>query len=213
MIAHSLKPNFGVNYDVGYVGFTSRTDDAVAAGIAWFERWDLVKLGANVPSGICVEHALIVSGPDECVEAHAGTGVQKAILSKYFNDPHCRIFFRKPRNWSQVMGEDIVISAQRRVGDKYGYGVIVADAVANTYLGHLANVLLRNWPNRIVSKLLDSAGAEVCSQLAAEALQDNLPHLGILAEPARMITPQGLFEDPVIFCDWKNTPPIETRTE
>lgn len=216
MITHTLKPNFGVNYDVGYIGFTSRSDDPVAAGIAWFERWDVPDTDdwphhPSVPDGIVVEHALIVSGPDECIEAHAGTGVQKSTLSKYWNDPHCRIFFRKPRNCSRTLGQDIVISAQRRIGDRYGYGVIVADALANTFLGHCLNAALFNGPNWLISKLLDRKGAEVCSQLAVEVLQENLPHVGILAEPARMVTPQALFEDAVIFEPWKNSEPITTQ--
>lgn len=204
MTIHSLKPNWGVNYDVGYIGFTSRTDDLVAAGIAWFERFESQR---DLPT---VEHVLIVSGPDECIEAHARTGVQKAPLSKYFTDPHCRIFFRKPRRWDQILGEDIVISAQRRIGDGYGYGVIAADLLANTYLGHMANVFLRNWPNRVISKLLKRPGSEVCSELAAEVLQANMPHIGCLAQPARMITPQRLFDDTVIFAPWKNEAPVTT---
>lgn len=202
MTSHSLKPNFGVNYDVGYVGFTSRSDDPVDAGIAWFERW-------YDYDQICVTHALIVSGPDECVEAHARTGVQKSTLSKYWNDPHCRLFFRKPAGWYQRLGEDIAISAQRHIGDKYGYGLIVADMLADTALGHWLNRKLKDWPNRAVSKLLNRAGTEVCSELAAEALKDNLPWLGCLSKPARMIEPQELFVNRMVFEDWKIARPVE----
>lgn len=215
MITHSLKPNWGVNYDVGYIGFTSRTDDAVAAGIAWFEHFDEIQVRDGVrqytrPAGIVVEHALVVSGPDECIEAHAGTGVQKSTLSKYFNDPHCRIFFRKPRNWNRVLGEDIVISAQRRIGDKYAYSIIVADALANSVAGHWLNACFGGWPNRIVSGWLSKKHQEVCSQLAAESMADNMPHVSILAEPARIVTPQALFEDPVVFEQWRNASPVTT---
>jgi hypothetical protein len=204
MIARQLKPNFGVNYDVGYIGFTARCCDPVAAGITWFERWDeMVK--SSVPK-VCVTHALVVSGADECVEAHAGTGVTRATLSKYFNDPHCQIFFRKPRGWDIARGQQIAAAAAEHVGDKYGYGIIVADLLANTILGHWLNVIFRNWPNRLVCRLLDRAGSEVCSELAAGALQAQhwMPRLGCLENPACMITPQALFEDDYVFEDWKN---------
>lgn len=214
MITHTLKPNWGVNYDVGYIGFTSRTDDLVAAGIAWFERFQEVAgsgvEGRGAPTGIVVEHALVVTGPDQCVEAHAGTGVQKSTLSKYWNDPHCRLFFRKPRKWSKILGEDIAISAQRHIGEKYGYGLILADALANTYAGHVLNVWLRNWPNRLFCKLWDRAGTEVCSELAAKALQENVRNVGCLNQPARMIIPQELFEDPFIFEPWKSQRDVPT---
>jgi hypothetical protein len=209
MQTHSLKPNFGVNYDVGYIGFTARCCDPVAAGIAWFERWPV----GRVPAGLIVTHALVVSGADECIEAHAKFGVQRSTLSKYFNDPHCQLFFRKPRGWDLPRGQQIVSAAAAHVGDKYGYGIILADLLANTYLGHWLNYWLRNWPNRLVCRLLDRAGSEVCSELAALALQEQwwIPRLGCLENPACMVTPQALFEDDCVFEPWKNISPIQTR--
>jgi len=252
----TIKPNFGVNYDIGYVGFTSHSDDLVDAGISWFERWqtagsqmpeargqtaevrpptaDLRPLtsGLRPPASVCVSHTFIVSGSDECIEAHAKVGVHKGTLSQYFNDPHCRVFFRKPVGWTLPRGHAIDLSAAVHIGDKYGYGVIIADALANTCLGHWLNCELNNWPNRIVSRLFDRAGAEVCSELVAMALQDqdwlmgtgartamSAIAVGCLSQPARMITPQMLFEDTEIFCAQGRdsapalSPPAQQRAE
>ncbi len=206
MNTEAIKPNYGVNYDVGYIGFTARCCDPVADGIAWFERW--IPGASGVPSGVVVTHALVVSGADECIEAHAQGGVRRATLSQYFNDPHCRIFFRKPRGWDVNRGNDIAMAAAEHVGDKYGYGIIIADLLANTFLGHRLNYWLCNWPNRIVCRLLDRPGAEVCSELAAAALQKQwwIPQIGCLENAACMVTPQALFEDGLIFEPWQSEP-------
>lgn len=210
MRCHSQSPVFGVNYDVGYIGFTLHSDDPVGAGIAWFERWDYEGDGgtrvsaSGVPPGIVVTHALVVSGPDECIEAHAWSGVQRSTLSKYFNDPHCRIFFRKPRGWTRHRGLDIVTSAASHIGESYGYGLIVADMLADSFVGHWLNRRFRNLPDRIVSKVFDRAGTDVCSELCAKAMQDQfwLRYRGCLRQPARMIEPQALFIDRLVFEDW-----------
>lgn len=205
----TVKPDFGGNYDLGYIGFTSRTDDLVAAGIAWFERWD-DRASSPYPK-ITVEHALVVSGENECIEAHAVTGVSRSDLTKYFRDKHCHIFFRKPVGWSLRRGEGIVAAAKDHLGESYGYGLIVADLLANTYFGRWLNRWTRNVPNRIVSKFCDAAGTEVCSELAAKALQAQpwLRERGCLRQPARTVTPQALFEDRRVFYDWKNIPAVK----
>lgn len=88
----SLVPKFGPdgNYHVGYIGFTYSEGNIISEGIAYFTRWHRM-------SDIKVSHALIVTGDNKCVEAHLETGVAEKDLSEYFNDPHCQIFFRKPK--------------------------------------------------------------------------------------------------------------------
>src|SRR5579872_716792 len=158
----NLKPVFGADYDVGCIGFTF-AGGFVSTGVAWFERW-------NRLNGIQVTHTLIVSGEDECIEAHIDSGVARAPLAKYFNDPACRTFFRQPRGWTPALGRRIVDAAAARLGDKYDTSLIFAQALADSFAGHLVNQLLRGWPNRQLSALCDHRHREICSELVATAL-------------------------------------------
>lgn len=188
------RPQFGVNYDVGWIGFTSRSGDIISEGISYFERWD------DVPGNICVEHAFIVADKSACIEALGG-GIQASELSKYFKDQTCRTYFRRPAAWTPSMGDVIKGEAQKHIGDRYGYGIIFADMLANTLFGHWLNELTGNIPNSFVSEILSRRGTEVCSQLAAMALQTvpSLSTLGCLKLPAREIKPQDLFVDQECF--------------
>lgn len=187
----SVQPKWGDNVRLGYCGFTRHAGDFVSDGIAWFERWD------GKYDGVSVTHAFIVSGPDEVIEAQS-RGVVRASLSRYFRDPACQVFFRKPKFYTPLLGQGIVNSAAKYLGEKYGFTLIVADAIARSYLGHalgLAGPLA--W-------LMANKKQEICSQLAARALnaQPELRGLGVLAQPSTVITPQMLFNDRFIFEDW-----------
>ena len=94
---------FGADYATGYIGFT-RVSGMVSRGVAYFERWN--RLGT-----IPVTHALVVSGENECIEAHIDEGVARVSLAKYFEDPGCRIFFRRPRGWTAELGGRIAATA------------------------------------------------------------------------------------------------------
>jgi hypothetical protein len=194
MIPQSTAPAFGENYGTGWIGFTDRHDNPISDGIAYFERWEID------PDGIHVEHVFIVTGETTCVEALA-RGVQKSSLSDYFTDPNCRTYFRRPAAWTPAMGQAITDTAISHIGDKYGYGIIVADLLANTFIGHQLNRLTNNAPNRIISKLLDRPREEVCSELVALCMQSVavLANRGCLDLPARLITPQDLFVDSAVF--------------
>jgi hypothetical protein len=195
----SAVPVFGVNYEAGYIGFVFEDDSFISAGIAWFTRWDR----GNLPP---VSHTLIVTGKNACVEADA-PGVLRANLTQYFAAPHAHIFFRKPRDFSAAMAGIICQEAFSHVGDKYDFALIASDAVAASFLGHWLNRWTNNWPNRSLSWLLDSRGAEVCSELAAMCLQKvpGLARRGCLPWPARMITPQQLAGDDEVFVEMANS--------
>ncbi len=191
-----IAPQFGVNYDTGYIGFTY-TGGFVAAGVAYFERW-------NRLSDIKVTHALIVSGENECIEAHIDEGVARVSLAKYFDDPQCRIFFRKPRGWNPGLGQRIAAAAGAKVGDKYNTGLVVADAAADTVAGHWMNKLFHEWPHRLFNRWLARPNEFICSELAGYVLaqQPEFAGLGVLAKPLDTIDPQELFEDSNLFEDW-----------
>ena len=194
----SLVPMWGVNYRTGYVGFTFHTDEVLSQGIAWFERWDRL-------SDIRVSHTFIVIGPDETIEA-LPQGVVNSDVGKYFNDFNCLTFFRVPVGYAPKLGSCIVCAASRYLGDSYGYGLLLADLLANSFIGHAINKVFHNGPNQTVSNWLDGRKSEICSELVAKALQaqPSLSTVGCLANPARTIMPQMLFEDESVFQPWSH---------
>lgn len=198
MTTHSQTPNFGVNYDVGWIGFQFVDNNLISLGIAWFTKWTAYK---NIP----VSHTFICTGHDECVEA-LGSGVVRSGLSERFADKHTHVCFRKPRHWDKASADQIKRTAEAHIGDKYDYSLILADALAGSMVGKLVNLLTRNWANRIVTKLLDSKKQQICSELAATALRSVpvLSHLGCLTLPPRMIVPSQLFSDEQVFEPWKD---------
>jgi len=193
----SIKPEWGVNFDLGYIGFTFNDKSFVSNGIAFFEHWDRY-------SGIPVSHCLIVTGWDACIEA-LPQGVVNSDLGKYFDDPHTRIFFRKPKGWNYNIAMRMTDEAGIHVGEKYGYCLLFSHAVAATLPGRILNLLTFNLPNKALSAIFDERKKQICSELAAKAIAANpdLKGKGVLKKPPRMITPQMLFEDNEIFEPWK----------
>lgn len=199
MITNSITPQFGVNYQPGYIGFTFTRDSEISKGIAYFERWERL-------SDIKVSHVLIVSGANECIEAHAGEGVARAPLDKYFNDPHTLIFFRQPKRWAPELGQRIVDAAAAKIGCKYNFELIAADMMADSLFGHWCNQIFHNYPRRFVARLLDQTNEFICSQLGSYsmAVQPEFKGVGCLEFPLDTIEPQELFEDEQLFEGWTN---------
>jgi hypothetical protein len=195
MGASTIPVRFGVDYATGYIGFTD-ADDVVSRGVAYFER-------RHRRGGVPVTHALVVSGDNEGIEAHIDEGVARVALAKYFKDPDCRIFFRRPRGWNPELGARIAASAAAQVGCGYATGLVVAEAAAETFAGHWLNRLFDSWPRRLLSRLLDRRGHWMCSELVAYALaqQPELRGRGVLRFPPDIIDPQELFEDTALFED------------
>jgi hypothetical protein len=201
MLLQPVIPKFGVNYDTGYIGFTY-TGGFVAGSVAYFERW-------NRSTGLKVSHTFVVSGDNECIEAHINEGVARVPLTKYFADPACQVFFRCPRGWNPELGRRIADDAAAKLGAHYNTGLIVADVAADTFMGHWLNRLLRSWPSRVMSRACDRSGHWICSQLVAYALaqQPELQGHGVLRFPFDIIDPQELFEDEDLFEPWPISPP------
>jgi len=197
----TVKPVFGQNYDVGYVGFTYHDHNFVSEGIAYFTRWEDLQ---SIP----VSHALIVTGDNQCIEA-VGTGnaVRLAPLSTYFDDPKVRISFRQPLGWNRELGQRLATTALRQLGAKYDFGLMVADFGSNSIPGHFLNKLFHDKPAEWIAGLLGSPDRFVCSELVAWAMdqQPELKDKGILARDLNLVTPQGLFEDTVVFEAWKKS--------
>jgi hypothetical protein len=209
-------PQFGVDYDIGWIFFVNE-NTAVADGIAWFERWDrngrervgvtedrrngdLRYADTPKPRFAPVIHTGVCAGEDRCYEAHWETGVSIGTLSNYFGGP---IYFRRPHGWTVTTGVHIAAAAAGKLGCKYNKGLILAQFLANTLFGHFVNALCRNRINDKVSAWLDRRNEYICSELCAYALNEQPQYRGrgVLAQPLDTISPQMLFDDPVLWED------------
>jgi hypothetical protein len=194
------EPLWGETLKPGYCGFITRERDIIGDDIEWFERFD---------KGLPFCHAFVVArqfytyGINDTViiEAHARAGVHAAFLSEYLGDPNCQCFIRVPFGYTDEVGAEIVTEAKSHLGEKYDYGLIVADAMANTYMGHLINRLTWNIPDKLVCALFTQRHHAICSELAAEALksQQYLSLLGCLSRPSDTIMPADLGNDDQVF--------------
>lgn len=193
----NIIPKFGENYDVGYIGFTFH-GDFISRGIAYFTRWSRL-------SDIPVAHALVVTGENECVEALINTGVTKTNLDKYFNNPKCKIFFRKPKRWNKKIGHEIADAALSKIGEAYDSFIIGLQALFGTILGKFLNFITFNNVEKFSSSSFENSSKWICSELVAYALDScsRYQGKGVLTHPFSSITPQELFEDKVIFTAWK----------
>lgn len=197
----SIAPIFGVNYDKGYVGFTYHNNLVICKGIAYFTRWAKM-------SNIYTTHALIVTGENSCIEADASKNqIKSAPLDRYFDEPHCQIFFRKPKGLTSEIADRIIQVLELEVGKQYDFGLILAQASAGMFLGHLLNRLLKGVPERQISTILNDPTKWICSELVAYGLDEQPEYRdhGILKYPNATISPQELFEDETIFEPWNNT--------
>lgn len=196
----SHVPHYGVNYRIGYIGFTFNDSSMISRGIAYFTRWTRM-------SQIKVSHVLIVSGENKCVEALMGKGVVQQPLTKYFSKPHTHIFFRKPRRYTPDIGARIAKTASSQIGSKYDNLLIAAQGFQGCFLGRWVRAVFGDKPDEVVSRILNAKDKWICSELAAFALdsQHEYEDKGILKKPDFTIDPQELFEDKQIFCKWHKT--------
>lgn len=218
----SAKPEWGGALQPGYCGFITRERDFVDDGIEYFEHFE---------TGVPFVHTFVVEGPapaagandyslshsggegastSTCnlqpstfniIEAHASTGVARATLQQYLGEKNVQCFIRIPIGYTEKIGAAIVSAAAMHIGERYGFGLIVADALANTFLGHCVNKLTLNMPDKFLCWLLDNQHTKICSQLVALALQSQfyLRLRGCLRRPADTILPKELGNDPQIW--------------
>jgi hypothetical protein len=194
-----VTPSYTVNYDMGWIGFT-RCAGPVSDAIAYGEHW---QRDGSRPE---VTHALVVTGADECVEAQMGQGVIKTTLSKYFNEPTTKIYFRRPFPFTPVLRSFIAANALGAVGFAYNDLLIGEEAAYDSAAGHLLNTWLHDAPHVLLAKLLDKPNEFICSQLASYVLS-TLPEFkgrGVLKNPVDTISPQLLFGDDEVFAPFIN---------
>ncbi len=194
----SKKEKYGDNYKKGYIGFTYYNKSVISKGIAYMTRWAKM-------SDVKVSHTLLVTGKNKCIEAHIKDGVKHSDLKKYFDDPDCQIFFRKPVGLNKRIAKKLEKVGTAEVGKPYDKALIGSQALQGTFLGKLINKIFKGKPDRILSKILNRDDRWICSEFVAYCLseQNLYKNKGILRHPEETIDPQELFEDAVIFEPWK----------
>jgi hypothetical protein len=193
----SRPPVYGDNYAAGYVGFTYTASNLISRGITYVTRWTRMHQ-------IKVSHALIVSGENECIEAHAKSGVRRAKLSEYFDDEQCQIFFRKPVGLNPELAGRVISTAAAQVGCEYDIDLILAQLESNSLTGNLLRRMLGKNVEETLCRLKDHPDRWICSELVAHCLdeQPEFHDKGVLKASDASIDPQELFEDDLIFTAW-----------
>ncbi len=185
---------FQADYDVGWIGFTN-TGGFVADSIAWGERHEVR------PGEPRVTHAFIVTGENAGIEAHIEHGVARFSMLKYFADPACEVYFRRPVGLTDRVANGIVQAAESKLGAKYDTSLIVADALADTFAGELLDRVTGGRFGVGLRRILDDPKEMICSELAALALNEQPIYRGrgCLARPLDTIDPQQLHGDPILW--------------
>lgn len=192
----ATPPLWGENLRPGFCGFITREHDFDGDGIAYFERFQ---------TGIPFVHTFVVergAGSSAfIIEAHPRLGVHRAALAEYCGGQNCQCFIRLPQGWTPDIGAQIVAAASANLGQKYGFGLILADLLANTWLGRGLDWCTHDAWDRLLCAVLDDQHKKICSQLVAVALQSqmSLRLRGCLRRSADTIMPRELGNDPSIW--------------
>jgi len=192
---------YGRNYKQGYIGFTKKDSSIASMGIAHFTGWQKM-------SDIHVTHTLVVLDRNTCIEADFTTNsVRKSELARYFADPECQIFFRKPVDFTEKIGDSIARTALKEVGKEYDSGAILTQLLSGSLAGRILDRVVRGRFEDAIAKLLSDSDKWICSELVAYALDEQPIYRdkGILDRPNSTISPQELFEDSQIFEPWNNS--------
>jgi hypothetical protein len=148
------KPNYGP----GYLGFSYNDDNLFSYGITLFTKIESDK--------IVVSHAFLVIDSNTIAEATIG-GVQLSPISKYFDNPHYAVFFKKPKGLNGEMAERLATVAKSKLGMGYDYGLITHFFLRKFFLYRWISesVFFRKKPS-----LFDSKGEDLCSEYVCEVL-------------------------------------------
>jgi len=190
----SPRPEFGKDYDLGWVGFV-RGPSLLSASIAYITRRDKV-------GDLGVTHSFLVTGPDECVEANFPAGVVTSNLAEsYLDQAGGRALFRKPKGLIPAVARRVVKRAKAELGAKFDTVGIFAEGLGGTFLGHLLNSLFADKPKKLTARLLHQKGRWVCCDLVIYCFREEAKYRGkgALAQPVGTVSPQTLFEDEELF--------------
>lgn len=197
----SDEPKYGINYGKGYIGFCYDLNSKISKGIAFATRFCRY-------TGIKVSHALIVIDENLCIEADAAE--KKVIVSplkKYFDNENRIISFRKPKDLTLIAASQIAEAAKSKIGCGYEFLEIAGHVYKAMPLIKQFHKLTNNFFVDMISNKLDNPDKFICSELAAYCLKSatdwQYHNKGILKRKTQRLNPQELFEDRIIFEDWK----------
>lgn len=186
------NPEYGKDYDKGYVFFSYNTKSLLAAGIALFTR-------DEAKNGVPVSHCGIITGENECIESHPDIGgVNYSNFKERFIDPHeIVVFFCKPNELNDHNALVLHNAAASHIGKGYATRGVITSGLWTLFgfasLGWFRKK--RNWFN--------SEQNMFCSELCAEALIEMLPDRpGTLKWHPTNIYPSTLFNDAHVFKPW-----------
>ena len=211
MLTTSIDPQFGVNYDIGWTGF-SQADDAVGNAIVYGERFER----GDFPA---VNHAFTVVGENSIVEAQLKAGVVRAELTTRTLDPKQKVYFRKPLMWTEELGRDIAIKALSTIGARYDDILILENALADTLLGRAVNLIFAGKTHQMLDAAIAKAtpGEFICSYDVAYALAAQPAYKGfqifkgsLAAIDPMLLMVAGPYEPEVYEARPPNSPPDET---
>jgi hypothetical protein len=188
-----VRPEFGKDYDLGWVGFV-HGPSFLSRAIAYLTRRDRA-------GDIGVTHSFLVTGPDECVEANLPVGVGTSSLAESYFDQEGGVIFRRPRGLTPDVARRVVERAKGQVGARFDISGMAAEALSGTFLGHLVNSLLGGKPKELMAGLLHEKGQWVCSDLVMYCFREEPQYRdkGVVAHPVGTVSPQALFEDEEFF--------------
>lgn len=188
------KPQYGVNYNEGFDGFTVRAKDFLANGIKWFERWD------QLPGIPPVSHTLKIVGENKTIEA-LSDGVVYGTIDHYLNDPDCALLIREPIGWTPEMGRRMTAEAEKHLGEKYNWFLIAMIAISRTYFGRAIDNMSKGKISTWLQDWADNSRMEICSSLVArvDSTEPELAGKSVLSLPPFKVLPTMLFGDSVIY--------------
>lgn len=197
----SVKPQFGVNYKIGYIGFVFIDNDFVSNGIAWFTRWDKGE-NSEVPK-LNISHTFIVNNENECIEAIEPV-VSFSPLTKYFNNPHAHLSFRKPLNMTELTGNLMALDASHQLGKKYDYSLILGHTIDDIFLGKLLDKITNDESREFITRVFKTRGKFICSELISSVMRNRPEYMNkdVLCKSPYSIDPQQLFQSKEIFTSW-----------
>ena len=182
-----LGPN--ANYGPGYIGFLFRDNNIFSKGIAYFQR--------NEIDDTKISHSFIVRDEDVIIEATIH-GVRYWPISKYINDPHIAVVFKKPISLDSAKSTRIVTRAELHIGQKYDTSLFLYFIKK-----YFIDLFCDNPRLDRRASIFDSPNEWICSELVADALTIDYSSFDPLnrLHPSK-IDPITLFNSE-IFKEWK----------
>ena len=192
------RPQWGVNYNVGHIGF-SNNNSAIAKAIKWGTKYDK-------QNKIEATHALIIINEHECIEALMGKGVVISPLSKYFDSEEFNIVIKAPKEYNATLGKGIVNQALEQLGAPYSAKVIFMSLCRGLVAGHIIDLITKDklWDHFCKNRI--GRQTFICSGLVAYCLQKmanwKYSKSGSLKRDFSGINPVELLYDTEIFEDF-----------